>query len=280
MDFPAPFGPTTPSTRPAGRLSVTGWRITGPRGARQDAPARVRLAALTGAIPRPVRPQKSRPERAQAWCGEACPGVGWTSTNRHQGWHSARQSGPGRQYRQPDRYRQTGRWPCRSPDRQPCRAGRNPPCRPHPKSRTARLSPGRPCSSHRANVQAVRTRDGNRCRCGGTRCRRLCDGRLALWLSVWSALRAPHESAGAKAMIDFAMPGIPVAHDNSPFPDTPPGLSYDGHGRSPDLRVTAHSNLPGTIFAPVVNLEEARRSQLRGQSRIQRLLATPHRVPF
>jgi len=67
---------------------------------------------------------------------------------------------------------------------------------------------------------------------------------------------------------------------------TPPGLMLNAHGRSPDSRVTAcpmPSRWPDPRFKvppPVAYAGVARRSQLRGQSRIWRLLATPHRVPF
>ncbi len=55
-----------------------------------------------------------------------------------------------------------------------------------------------------------------------------------------------------------------------------------GDGRSPDSRVEAYLNLPGRMAdaGPVVFVRFALRLQLRGQSRVWRLLATPDRVPF
>ncbi len=54
---------------------------------------------------------------------------------------------------------------------------------------------------------------------------------------------------------------------------------HAGDGRSPDSRVNASPNLPGRLVQWFI-IGVALRSQLRGQSRIWCLLATPHRVPF
>jgi hypothetical protein len=53
--------------------------------------------------------------------------------------------------------------------------------------------------------------------------------------------------------------------------------TYDG--RSPDLRVAAYPILPEQVCSVVI-FGFARRSQLRGQLRVWRALALPHRIPF
>jgi hypothetical protein len=64
--------------------------------------------------------------------------------------------------------------------------------------------------------------------------------------------------------------------------DTPPGSVLRCDGRSPDSRVLACPAFPCPPKCSVVTVAVgvARRLQLRGQSRIWRLLPTPHRIPF
>lgn len=63
----------------------------------------------------------------------------------------------------------------------------------------------------------------------------------------------------------------------TPRPTLMPMTSNDG--RSPDLRVVAASAFPVPMRTSGI-LNEARRSQLRGQSRFWLLMGNPHRVPF
>ena len=65
---------------------------------------------------------------------------------------------------------------------------------------------------------------------------------------------------------------IKASFQNAPF-----RVSQTFDGRSPDLRVFAQ--LPFPAFASG-HYSFALRLQLRGQSRIWRLMATPDRVPF